>query len=98
MIPTKFGPFPTNRFDVIVIFVNFNWSPAAILDFEKFNFRPKGRLGVPRRSSFSNLVNVGQTVSEKLRFLCFSKWRPAAILDFKIQTFYDIFRLGGPSG
>ena len=38
MIPAKFGPFRTNRFDVIAIFVNLNRRPAAILDFIKFHF------------------------------------------------------------
>jgi len=40
MIPVKFGPFQTNRFDVIAILVNFNRRPAAILDFAKFHFWP----------------------------------------------------------
>ena len=44
VIPAKFGPFRTNRFDVIAIFLNFNWSPAAILDFAKFHFGPQNRL------------------------------------------------------
>ena len=43
MIPAKFGPFRTNRFDVITILVNFNRWPAAILDFAKFHFRPQNR-------------------------------------------------------
>jgi hypothetical protein len=38
VIPAKFGQFRTNHFDLIAIFVYFNWSPAAILDFAKFNF------------------------------------------------------------
>ena len=38
VIPAKFGQFGTNRFDLIAIFVYFNWSPAAILDLEKFHF------------------------------------------------------------
>ena len=38
MIRAKFGPFWTNRFDVIAIFVNLNRKPAAILDFTKFYF------------------------------------------------------------
>ena len=44
MIRTKFGPFWTNRFEVIAIFVNFNRRPAAILDFAKFHFSPENRL------------------------------------------------------
>jgi len=38
IIPAKFGPFRTNRFDVIAILVNFNRRSAAILDFAKFHF------------------------------------------------------------
>ena len=35
MIHTKFGAYRTNRFEVIQFLVNFSFSPAAILDFEK---------------------------------------------------------------
>ena len=38
VIPEKFGEFRTNQFNVIVIFVYFNWNPAAIFDFAKFHF------------------------------------------------------------
>ena len=44
MIPAKFGPFRTSRFNVIAIFVNFNRRPAAILDFAKFHFWPQNLL------------------------------------------------------
>ena len=44
MILAKFGPFRTNRFDVIAILVNFNRRPAAILDFENLHFWPKNRV------------------------------------------------------
>ena len=44
MTRAKFGPFRTNRFEVIAIFVNFNWRAAAILDFSKFHFGPENRL------------------------------------------------------
>ena len=46
MIPAKIGPFRSSRFNVIAIFVNFNWRPAAILDFAKFHFWPKNNLRV----------------------------------------------------
>ena len=36
MIHAKFGAYRTNRFDVIQILVNFVFSSAAILDFEKW--------------------------------------------------------------
>ena len=35
MIHAKFGAYRTNRFEVIQILVNFVFSSAAILDFEK---------------------------------------------------------------
>jgi hypothetical protein len=35
IIHANFGPFRGNRFQVITIFANFNWRPAAILDFHK---------------------------------------------------------------
>ena len=35
MIHTKFGAYTTNRFEVIQFLVNFSFSSAAILDFEK---------------------------------------------------------------
>ena len=38
MIPAKFGAYRTNRFEVIQILVNFVFSSAAILDFEKWRF------------------------------------------------------------
>jgi len=36
MIHAKFGAYRTNRFEVIQILVNFVFSSAAILDFEKW--------------------------------------------------------------
>ena len=44
MIPAKFGPFRTSRYNVIAIFVNFHRRPAAILDFAKFHFGPKNHV------------------------------------------------------
>ena len=44
MIHAKFGPFRTNGFEVIAIFVNFNGGSAAILDFAKFLFWPQNHL------------------------------------------------------
>ena len=38
MIHAKFGAYWTNRFEVIQILVNFGFSSAAILDFEKWRF------------------------------------------------------------
>ena len=38
MIRAKFGAYRTNRFEVIQILVNFVFSSAAILDFEKRRF------------------------------------------------------------
>ena len=38
MIHAKFGAYWTNRFEVIQILVNFVFSSAAILDFEKWRF------------------------------------------------------------
>ena len=38
MIRAKFGAYRTNRFEVIQILVNFVFSSAAILDFEKWRF------------------------------------------------------------
>jgi len=38
MIHAKFGAYRTNRFEVIQISVNFVFSSAAILDFEKWRF------------------------------------------------------------
>jgi len=38
MINTKFGAYGTNRFAVIQFLVNFGFSSAAILDFEKLRF------------------------------------------------------------
>ena len=36
MISAKLGPNQTNRFDIIALFVNYNWASAAILDFAQF--------------------------------------------------------------
>ena len=38
MIHAKFRAYRTNRFEVIQILVNFVFSSAAILDFEKWRF------------------------------------------------------------
>ena len=38
MIHAKFGAYRTNRFEVIHILINFVFSSAAILDFEKLRF------------------------------------------------------------
>ena len=38
MIRAKFGAYRTNRFEVIQFLVNFSFSSAAILDFEKWRF------------------------------------------------------------
>ena len=38
MICTKFGAYRINRFEVIQFLVNFGFSSAAILDFEKWRF------------------------------------------------------------
>ena len=38
MTHTKFGAYRTNRFEVIQFLVNFGFSSAAILDFEKWRF------------------------------------------------------------
>ena len=38
MLNTKFGSNRTNRFEVIQFLVNFSFSSAAILDFEKWRF------------------------------------------------------------
>ena len=46
MIHTKFGAYMTNRFEVIQFLVNFSFSSAAILDFEKWRFSHFRCLGV----------------------------------------------------
>jgi len=38
MLNTKFGSNRTNRFEVIQFLLNFSFSSAAILDFEKWRF------------------------------------------------------------
>ena len=38
MICTKFGAYRMKRFEVIQFLVNFDFSSAAILDFEKWQF------------------------------------------------------------
>ena len=40
VVTAKFGLLRIKSFDVIAILVNFNWIPAAILDFEIFYFWP----------------------------------------------------------
>ena len=44
MIPAKFGPFRTHRFEVIAIFPNVIWALATILDIAKFHFGPQNHL------------------------------------------------------
>ena len=70
MIHAKFGANWTNRFEVIQILVNFGFSSAAILDFEKWRFwHSRSLWGVLRRSSVPNLVKIGLTVQELFKFL-----------------------------
>ena len=45
MINDKFGAYKTNRFVVIQFLLNFSFSSAAILDFEKWWVRPVRCLG-----------------------------------------------------
>ena len=81
MIHAKVGA-KTNRFEVIQIFVNFGFSSAAILDFEKKNgFGTFGVWAMSFRSPWQNLVSIGRTVRELFKLLQISIWRPAAILD-----------------
>ena len=69
MILAKFGAYRTNRFEVIQILVNFGFSSAAILYFEKGGFGTSGVWRVLRRSSMPNLVKIGLTVQELFKFL-----------------------------
>ena len=56
MMCTKFGAYRMNRFEVIQFFlVNFGFSSAAILDFEKWrfwHFRYLGGIKVKLRAKF----------------------------------------------
>jgi len=55
-------------FEVIHFLVNFSFSSAAILDFEKTNaLGPSVAWAVSRRKSPPNLLRIGQTVRELLK-------------------------------
>ena len=45
MVCAKFDAYKTNRFEVIQILVNFGFSSATILDFEKGSFGTSGVWG-----------------------------------------------------
>ena len=85
MIHAKFGAYRTNRFEVIQILVNFGFSSAAILDFEKWRFWHVRCLEGERRSSLPNLVNIGLTVQDLFKF--FVNFKMAAILDYEFRNF-----------
>ena len=71
MIHAKFGAYRTNRFEVIQILVNFVFSSAAILDFEKWRFWHFWCLeGVKAKlHALPNFVKIGLTVRELYKFL-----------------------------
>ena len=50
MMSAKFGPFRTNRLDVIAILVDFNRSRRPCWVLLNFIFDPRIVSGVPRRS------------------------------------------------
>ena len=84
MIRAKFGAYRTNRFEDIQILLNFGFSSAAILDFEKRRFWHFRCLEVSRRSSMANLVKIGLTVHELFKF------RPSCFSNFPISGYGPI--------
>ena len=91
MLNTKFGSNRTNRFTVIHFFclVNFSFSSAAILRFEKWRFRPVRCLGgvkTKRCAKFGeNRTNGSGVIS------VFANYNMAAggHLGLRISTFWD---------
>ena len=95
MIPAKFGQFRTNRFDAIAIFVNFNWSPAAILNFAKFHFWPKSRLwSAETKLQFKFGENRTNGLGE-IAFFVFFKMAAGGHLGFENSNFLWYFPIGG---
>ena len=72
MIHTKFGAYWTHSFEVIQFLVNFGFSSAAILDFEKWrfwHFRCLGGVKTKLHAKFGeNRMNGSEVIQV---FVCF---------------------------
>jgi len=87
MIAAKYGPFWTNSFEVIAILVNFDWRPAATLDFAKFHFWPYSRLRGAETKLGLKFGDNRANGFAVIQFLVFSKMAVGGHLGFKNSKF-----------
>ena len=95
MIPTKLSVYRTNRFDVIQFLVNFSFSSAAILDFEKWRFWHFLCLGCviskPHGKFCENRTNGSGVIQVLVNF----KMAAGGHLGLWISTFYNHWLVSG---
>ena len=95
MIPVKFGPFRTNRFKVIAIFVNLILALAAILSFARFNFWLQSRLqGAETKLGLKFGENRAYGF-EVIEFLVFFKMAAGGHLGFQNLKFWSHILIEG---
>ena len=95
MIPAKFGPVWTYRFDVIAIFINFNRRLAAILDFTKFHFWPQNRLRGGEAKLGLKFGNNRSDIFGVIEFLALYSMAAGGHLGFKNSKFWQYFLIAG---